>query len=78
MEIMLPGFILSDLTAEEESKYRERWEVKENRFALLAVPRGLPIKWRTFGSLESIWCSVRVVFTKFLITKLAPLLGQRI
>lgn len=59
MEIMLPGFTIRDLTDFEAEKYRQRWEVKENRFALLAVPKGLPIGgqpedlWNRFGGASS-------------------------
>jgi len=60
MKIMLPGFTLRDLTETEKENYSERWETKENRFALLAVPKGLPIGgqpedlWNQFGA-ASMW-----------------------
>lgn len=62
MEIMLPNFSVRNLTNTENENYRRRWETRENRFALLAVPKGLPIAgepvnlWEQFGA-ASTWFS---------------------
>ena len=62
MEIMLPNFTVRDLRKEEIQYYRRRWNKKENRYALLAVPKGLPIGgqpenlWNQFGA-ASMWFS---------------------
>lgn len=71
MEIMLPGFVLRDFTDIENENYRKRWEVKENRFALLAIPKGLPIGgqpedlWLQFGAASSWFAQTSVDIPKF-------------
>jgi len=62
MEIMLPNFSIRGLTNTENENYRRRWKTRENRFSLLAVPKGLPIAgepvdlWEQFGA-ASTWFS---------------------
>ena len=71
MEIMFPGFVVRDLTAKEDENYRRRWEVKENRFALLSVPKGLPIGgqpkdlWDQFGAASHWFAQESINVPKF-------------
>lgn len=62
MNIMLPNFVVRNLTTIETKNYTRRWLVKNNRFALLGIPKGLPINgqpvdlWNQFGA-ASTWFS---------------------
>lgn len=60
MEIMIPGFTVRSLSDKELRNYGRRWKAKKNRYALLAVPKELPIAgqplelWNQFGA-ASYW-----------------------
>lgn len=71
MNIMFPNFSVRDLTNTENENYRRRWEIRENRFALLAVPKGLPIAgepvdlWEQFGAASTWFSQTSVNIPKF-------------
>lgn len=71
MNIMLPNFVVRNLTAIETANYKRRWLVKNNRFALLGIPKGLPINgqpvdlWNQFGAASTWFSQSSITIPKF-------------